>query len=67
MINLLRSKNESLEYTIPAFHVLSRKKKEKHGKHSVKVHNGKYSTKYMDSIWKLQYEFADSRLNCFTG
>ena len=40
-------------------------KKRKHGKYSVDVHCGKYSTKYMKRIWKLQYEFTDSRIIWF--
>ena len=43
------------------FQVRSRKQKEKHGRYSVEVHIGKYSTQYMKSIWKLQYEYADAR------
>ena len=45
---------------------VTNKKKGKHGKFSVEVHNGKYSTQYMKRIWKLQNEFADARINCFT-
>ena len=42
------------------FQVQSIKKKEKHGKYSAEAHKGKYSTQYMKSIWKLQYDFADA-------
>ena len=45
------------------FQVRSIKKKGKHGKYSVKVHNGKNSTEYMKRKWKLH---ADARINCFT-
>ena len=65
MIDLLRNKDKSLEeWTAPALQSI--KKLEKHGKYSVEVHNGKYSTEYVKSVWKLQYEFADTRMNCFT-
>ena len=40
-----------------------KKKKGKHGKRIVEVHYGKYSTKYMNMIWKLH---ADVRISCFT-
>ena len=39
--------------------------KEKDRKYSVEVPNGKHDTEYIKSIWKLQYEFADVRINCF--
>ena len=29
----------------------------------MEVQGGKYSTKYMKRTWKLQHEFADSRIN----
>ena len=48
------------------FEVQSIKKKGKQGKYSVEVNNGKYSTEYMKRIWKLQYECANARINCFT-
>ena len=65
MIDLLRNKDKSLEeWTVPALQSI--KKLEKHGKYSVEVHNEKYSTDYVKSVWKLQYEFADTRMNCFT-
>ena len=41
-------------------------KKGEHGKYSVEVRSGKYSTQYMKILWKLQYEFADARINWFT-
>ena len=47
------------------FQVRSIKKKKKHGKYSVEVPNEKYIKQYMKSIWELQYEFADVRINCF--
>ena len=42
------------------------KKKGKHRKYSVEVHNEKYSRLYITKIWNLQYEFADARINCFS-
>ena len=47
------------------FQVRSMKKKEKYGKYSVEVPNEKYNAYYMESVSKLQYEFADVRINCF--
>ena len=37
------------------FQVRSVKKKGKHGKYSVEVHNGKYSTQYMKYTWNMKY------------
>ena len=42
-------------------------KKAKHGNYSVKVHSEKYSTWYMKTIWKIQYKFADAKINWLTG
>ena len=61
MIDLLRIKDESLEWTVPAFKCEQQKQKGKYGKYSLEVHTGKYSTQYIKKIWKLQYEFADAR------
>ena len=50
-------------------------KKEKHGNYSVKVHSekyskwymkvhsGEYNALYMKVIWKIQYKFADAKIN----
>ena len=35
----------------------------KHGMYSVKVHSGKYSTKHIKTIWKIQYRFVDAKIN----
>ena len=40
------------------------KRKGKYGKFSVGIHSGKSSIWYVKRIWKLQYELADSRINC---
>ena len=45
------------------FQVQSIKKKGKHEKYIVEVHDGKYSTQYMKIIWKLH---TDDGINCFT-
>ena len=42
-------------------------KKAWHGKYSVKVHSGKYSSWYMKTTWKIQYKFADSKINWLMG
>ena len=47
------------------FQVQSITRKRNMIKCSVEVHSGKYSAYYMKGIWKLQYEFADARINCF--
>ena len=53
-------------------------KKEKHGNYSVKihsemyiawhmkVHNEKQNTGYVKVIWKIQYKFADAKINYLT-
>ena len=45
------------------FPVRSITEKAKHGSYSVKVHSEKYSTWYMKAIWKIQYKFADTKIN----
>ena len=45
MIDILRNKDESLKWTVPAFKCdQSKRKGNMDGKYSVEVHNGKYST-----------------------
>ena len=65
MIDNLRNKDELREGST-YFQVQWIKEKRKHGKYSVEVYSGKYSTQYMRIIWILQCEFADSRINWFT-
>ena len=60
------------------FWVRSITKKEKHGNNSVKIHSELYSTWYMKVhseqqntwyikvIWKIQYKFADAKINWLT-
>ena len=31
------------------------------------THSEKYSTWYMNAIWKIQYKFADSKIKRFVG
>ena len=77
MIDLLRNKDELTKWAVSTFkcdqqkgkeNMESRsiKKKGKHRKYSVEVHNEKYSTLYITKIWNLQYEFADARISCFS-
>ena len=49
------------------FRVGSITKKAKHGKYSVKVHSGKYSAWYRKTILKIQYKFADTKINWVKG
>ena len=44
------------------FRVRSITKKSKDGNYSVKVHSEKYSTWCMKLIWKIQYKFADAKI-----
>ena len=63
-VNFLRNQDEILDWTTPAFKC--KQKKGKHGKCSIGVHSGNYSTWYTKRIWKLQYEFSEATINCFT-
>ena len=49
------------------FRLWSFKNKWTHGKYILKIHVEKYNAWYMKSIWKLQCEFADGKVNSFTG
>ena len=44
MVDLLRNKDESFDGTVPTFKYDQIRKKGKHGKYSMGVHSGKYST-----------------------
>ena len=45
------------------FRVRSISKQEKQGNSSEKIHSDIYSTWYMKVIWKIQYKFADTKIN----
>ena len=38
-------------------------KKERNAQYSVKIHSKKFNAWYMKIIWKLQFEFADAKIN----
>ena len=49
------------------FRVRSITKKVKCRKYCVKVHIEKYSPWYLKTIWKIQYKFADDKINWLPG
>ena len=49
------------------FWLWSLTQKKKHGEYSVKVHNEKYSTLCMETVWKIQYTLVDANINWLTG
>ena len=67
MIDLLRDKDKSLEWTVPAFKCdqLIRKRNMESTVWSFTMESVAHSLS-MKRIWKLQYEFADARIGCFT-
>ena len=67
MIDLLRDKDKSLEWTVPAFKCdqLKRKRNMESTVWSFTMESVAYSL-CMKRMWKLQYEFADARIDCFT-
>ena len=67
MDNLLGTHKKNVWLTVFAFKCKSIKKKGIHGNYRVKVNDGKWSAWHMKMIWKLQYEFADAKINILTG
>ena len=63
--SLVKTKLNRLIKSI-CFRVRSITKKAKHGNCRVKVNSDKYRTWYMKVIWKIQYKFADAKIDWLT-
>ena len=62
---LIKTKLNNLINSV-CFQLRSITEKAKHGYYNVKVYSEKYSAWYMKSIWKIQYKFADAKINWLT-